>query len=92
MEAVTPEVSDKNIFCTGNRIVMVYNVSVKELAAQNKLRRSSFVIEKGETMRLFIYLIVIINSALGLYILFRENNPFKGKTYKDISEKNRKNT
>lgn len=41
-------------------------------------------------MRLLIYAIVILNSALGLYMLFREKSPFKGKTYREIAEEKRK--
>ncbi len=69
---------------------MMYNVIVKELTAQNKLCRGSFLCRKGKSMRSFIYAAVILNSLLGLYILFRENDPFKGKTYKEIAEKKEK--
>lgn len=41
-------------------------------------------------MRLFIYIITVINVTLGFIMIFKENNPFKGKTYKDIVKKNRK--
>lgn len=41
-------------------------------------------------MRLLIYIIVIANSSLGLYMLFREKSPFKGKTYRQIADEKRK--
>ena len=52
----------------------------------------SFDFSKGGIygMRTLIYLIVILNSVIGLYILFREKNPFKGKTYREIAESRRK--
>ena len=52
----------------------------------------SFDFRKGGIygMRTLIYLIVILNSVIGLYILFREKNPFKGKTYREIAEIRRK--
>ena len=41
-------------------------------------------------MRVFIYAIVIINVIMGFVLLFRENSPFKGRTYREIAEKERK--
>ena len=41
-------------------------------------------------MRTIIYIIVIVNVVMGFVLLFRENSPFKGKTYRDIAEKTRK--
>ena len=41
-------------------------------------------------MRVLIYVIVIINVIMGFILLFRENSPFKGKTYRDFAEKDRK--
>jgi hypothetical protein len=41
-------------------------------------------------MRTIIYIIVIVNVVMGFVMLFRENSPFKGKTYRDIAEKTRK--
>lgn len=41
-------------------------------------------------MRTIIYIIAIANVILGFVMLFRENSPFKGKTYRDIAEKTRK--
>ena len=38
-------------------------------------------------MRILIYIIAIANVILGFIMLFRENNPFKGKTYRDIAKK-----
>ena len=41
-------------------------------------------------MRYFIYVIAVINVILGFVMLYRENSPFKGKTYRDIAEKDKK--
>ncbi len=41
-------------------------------------------------MRTIIYIIVIVNVVMGFVMLFRENSPFKGKTYRDIAEKTKK--
>lgn len=41
-------------------------------------------------MRTIIYIMAIANVILGFIMLFRENSPFKGKTYRDIAEKTRK--
>lgn len=41
-------------------------------------------------MRALIYLIVILNTVLGFYLLFRERNPFKGKNYRDMAGRGRK--
>ena len=40
-------------------------------------------------MRTIIYIIAIVNVIMGFFMLFRENSPFKGKTYRDIAEKAR---
>ena len=42
---------------------------------------------KGERMRGFIYLIVILNAIIGFILIYRRPRPFKGKTYKDYEEK-----
>ena len=42
---------------------------------------------KGERMRVFIYLIVILNAIIGFILIYRRPRPFKGKTYKDYEEK-----
>ena len=41
-------------------------------------------------MRTIIYIIVIVNVVMGFVLLFRENSPFKGKTYRDIAGKTKK--
>ncbi len=41
-------------------------------------------------MRTVIYIIAIVNVVMGFVMIFRENDPFKGKTYRDIAEKTRK--
>jgi hypothetical protein len=41
-------------------------------------------------MRTVIYIIAIVNIVMGFVMIFRENDPFKGKTYRDIAEKTRK--
>ena len=63
---------------------MVYNV--KEIRAHSM---SSFL-SGGNNMRTIIYIITIANVIMGFVMLFRENDPFKGKTYRDIAEKARK--
>ena len=40
-------------------------------------------------MRIVIYIAVIANVALGLYLIFREPSPFKGKTYRDYAKKHK---
>ena len=37
-------------------------------------------------MRTIIYIIAIANVIMGFFMLFMENSPFKGKTYRDIAE------
>jgi hypothetical protein len=41
-------------------------------------------------MRYFVYAVAIVNVIMGFVMLFRENSPFKGKTYRDIAEKTKK--
>lgn len=47
---------------------------------------SSFVIRRYR-MRAIIYIIAILNVVMGFIMLFRENSPFKGKTFRDIAKK-----
>ncbi len=50
--------------------------------------RALLFFAKGRyNMRTAIYIIAVINVAFGFYILFREKSPFKGKTYKDMAKK-----
>lgn len=43
-------------------------------------------------MRILIYIIAITNVVLGFTMIFRENDPFKGKTYEDIAKKEGKDS
>ena len=51
---------------------------------------SSFFIFRRREMRILIYILAIANVTLGFMMLFRENDPFRGKTYRDIAEKEEK--
>ena len=62
---------------------MVYNV--KEIRAHSM---GSFL-SGGNNMRTVIYIIAIVNVVMGFVMIFRENDPFNGKTYRDIAEKAR---
>lgn len=55
---------------------------------------SSFIITgRGKSgMRILIYIIAIANVVLGFTMIFRENDPFKGKTYEDIAKKEGKDS
>lgn len=41
-------------------------------------------------MRAVIYILAVINVAFGFLLLFREKSPFKGKTYRDMAKKDKR--
>ena len=34
-------------------------------------------------MRIFIYVIVVVNALVGFILIYRHPRPFKGKTFRD---------